>query len=50
MLAYWGIGLHWGRAVSNNKQGHLIGHIKDIGAWLGVGRRSARAGRRVHTS
>lgn len=30
-LAYWGMGLHWGRARSNNKQGHLIGHIKDIG-------------------
>ncbi|GAB4822232.1 hypothetical protein N2152v2_009278 [Parachlorella kessleri] len=31
VLAYWGLGLYWGRAVSNNKQGHLIGHIKDIG-------------------
>ena len=30
-IAYWGIGLYWGRAVSNNKKGHLIGHIKDIG-------------------
>lgn len=28
VLAYWGIGLYWGRAVSNNKQGHLVGHIK----------------------
>lgn len=28
VLAYWGIGLYWGRAVSNNKKGHLIGHIK----------------------
>jgi hypothetical protein len=25
------MGLHWGRARANNKQGHLIGHIKDIG-------------------
>lgn len=31
MIAYWGIGLQWGPAKSNNKQGHLIGHIKDIG-------------------
>ena len=29
--AYWGIGLYWGKAQSNNKKGHLIGHIKDIG-------------------
>jgi hypothetical protein len=32
MTAYWGIGLYWGKAQSNNKKGHLIGHIKDIGA------------------
>ena len=31
MLAYWGIGTYWGKAQSNNKKGHLIGHIKDIG-------------------
>ena len=30
-IAYWGIGLFLGRAESNNKKGHLIGHIKDIG-------------------
>lgn len=29
--AYWGIGLYWGKAGSNNKKGHMIGHIKDIG-------------------
>jgi hypothetical protein len=28
VLAYWVIGLHWGKAVSNNKKGHLVGHIK----------------------
>lgn len=28
MIAYWGIGRYWGKAVSNNKKGHLIGHIK----------------------
>ena len=31
IIAYWGIGTHWGKAQSNNKKGHLIGHIKDIG-------------------
>ena len=28
VTAYWIMGLHWGKAVSNNKKGHLIGHIK----------------------
>mmetsp|Transcript_16210 Transcript_16210/g.48565 ORF Transcript_16210/g.48565 Transcript_16210/m.48565 type:complete len:391 (-) Transcript_16210:635-1807(-) len=31
LIAYWVIGLWFGKAVSNNKKGHLIGHIKDIG-------------------
>lgn len=31
VAAYYGIGLHWGHAVSNNSKGHLVGHIKDIG-------------------
>lgn len=31
IIAYWGIGTYWGKAQSNNKKGHLIGHIKDIG-------------------
>lgn len=31
LAAYWIFGLHWGRAVPQNKKGHLIGHIKDIG-------------------
>ena len=26
------MGLYWGSLRSNNKQGHLVGHIKDIGA------------------
>lgn len=30
-IAYWGMGLYWGKASSNNKKGHMIGHIKDIG-------------------
>lgn len=28
IAAYWGFGLYWGKAVSQNKKGHLIGHIK----------------------
>ena len=31
MVGYWGMGLYWGKASSNNKAGHMIGHIKDIG-------------------
>jgi len=31
LIAYWLIGQHWGMAVPQNKKGHLIGHIKDIG-------------------
>jgi hypothetical protein len=29
--AYWGIGAYWGHAVPQNKQGHLLGHVRDIG-------------------
>ena len=29
---YWGLGLHIGRAVSQNTDGDLIGHIRDTGA------------------
>lgn len=32
LAAYWVLGLHWGRSVPQNGKGHLIGHIKDIGA------------------
>lgn len=31
ILAYWGMGLYWGQVRPINKQGHLLGHIKDIG-------------------
>lgn len=31
-IAFWGIGTRFGRAVSQNGQGHMLGHIKDIGA------------------
>lgn len=30
-IAYFGIGHHLGRPVSQNAQGHLVGHIKDHG-------------------
>lgn len=29
--AFWGIGAHLGRALSQNAQGDLLGHIKDLG-------------------
>jgi Taurine catabolism dioxygenase TauD, TfdA family len=29
---YWGLGLHFGRAVSQNTDGDLIGHVRDTGA------------------
>jgi hypothetical protein len=31
-IAYWGLGTHLGDAVSQNPQGHVLGHVKDIGA------------------
>jgi len=31
VAAYWLIGMHWGSLKANNKQGHLVGHIRDIG-------------------
>ena len=30
-MAFWGIGLHLGQPVSQNAEGHLLGHVKDIG-------------------
>ncbi len=30
-IAFWGVGMHFGWAVSQNGQGHLLGHVKDIG-------------------
>ncbi|MGD0145118.1 MAG: TauD/TfdA family dioxygenase [Rhizomicrobium sp.] len=29
---YWGLGLHMGRAISQNMDGDLIGHVRDTGA------------------
>ncbi len=31
-LAYWGLGLHMGTAVSQNAAGDLLGHVRDTGA------------------
>ncbi len=30
-MAYWGIGSYFGKAVSQNAKGHLLGHVRDIG-------------------
>lgn len=30
-IAYWAIGMHFGRAVSQNAMGHLLGHVIDLG-------------------
>src|SRR5438874_6357735 len=32
--AYWGIGAHFGSARSQNAQGHLLGHVYDLGKGL----------------
>jgi hypothetical protein len=32
MAIYWGLGLHMGRAISQNTDGDLIGHVRDTGA------------------
>lgn len=31
-IAFWGIGTYFGEAVSQNGKGHLLGHVKDLGA------------------
>jgi hypothetical protein len=36
--AFWGIGAHMGEARSQNTQGHLLGHVKDIGGSYATGR------------
>ena len=30
-LIYWGIGAHFGRAVAQNAQGDVLGHVRDLG-------------------
>ena len=29
--AFWGIGAHLGRAIPQNRMGHLLGHVRDFG-------------------
>jgi hypothetical protein len=33
-IAYWGLGTYFGRARSQNAQGHLLGHVYDLGKGL----------------
>jgi Taurine catabolism dioxygenase TauD, TfdA family len=30
-VAYFGLGTHWGNARPQNAQGHVLGHVKDLG-------------------
>jgi hypothetical protein len=30
-LAYWGIGTHLGEALSQNRKGHVLGHVQNLG-------------------
>ena len=30
-IAFWGIGTRFGRALSQNAKGHMLGHVKDFG-------------------
>ena len=30
-IAYTGLGTHFGRAISQNGKGHILGHVKDLG-------------------
>jgi hypothetical protein len=30
-IAFWGIGLRFGRPLSQNPKGHMLGHVKDFG-------------------
>ena len=30
-LIYWGIGAHFGRAIAQNAQGDMLGHVRDMG-------------------
>lgn len=36
MRLYWGLGLHLGQPISQNKFGHMIGHVRDEGAQYGT--------------
>jgi hypothetical protein len=45
-MAYWGLGTHLGDAVSQNPDGHVLGHVKDIGGDFHS--MTARAGYQSH--
>lgn len=45
-IAYWGLGAHLGDAVSQNPDGHMLGHVKDIGGDFHS--MTARAGYQSH--
>lgn len=45
-IAYWGLGTHLGDAVSQNPDGHLLGHVMDIGGDFHS--MTARAGYQSH--
>ena len=30
-IAFWGLGAHFGQALSQNAEGHVLGHVKDLG-------------------
>ena len=30
-IAFWGLGVHFGQACSQNGKGHVLGHVKDLG-------------------
>ena len=34
-LVYWGLGVHFGKPVSQNARGHLLGHVRDEGGSMG---------------
>jgi len=46
-IAYWGIGLRVGEPVSQNKNGHLLGHVYDL---IGPSRDGHPSYRAYHTS
>ncbi|KAI8467756.1 MAG: hypothetical protein J3K34DRAFT_429454 [Monoraphidium minutum] len=31
LVAFWGMGLHWGVPMAQNERGHVIGHVTDVG-------------------
>ena len=46
-IAYWGLGLRIGEPVSQNHNGHLLGHVYDL---IGPSREGSPSARAYHTS